>query len=116
MDKHIDELSKADIDRVLNAAEIHYKKGSVVAGIVVRLISMLEATNERAKNAELELLAKLEAAEFEIKELRNKLDNPIPLPKAAYFHNSAENLPFFRAFSVIEAIHTAGFKTVTYED
>ncbi|CNF27865.1 Uncharacterised protein [Yersinia rohdei] len=64
MDKHIDELSKADIDRVLNSAEIHYKKGSVVAGIVVRLISMLEATNERAKKAELELIKPLPIGEL----------------------------------------------------
>ncbi|ATM86726.1 MULTISPECIES: hypothetical protein [Yersinia] len=62
------------------------------------------------------LLAKLEAAQFEIKELTRRLETPVPLPKAAYFKNSAENIPFFRAFSVIEAIHKAGFGTVTYED
>lgn len=64
----------------------------------------------------LALIAQLEAAQFEIKELNNKLETPVSLPKAAYFKNSAENLPFFRAFAVIEAIHKAGFATVTYED
>ncbi|WP_145512447.1 hypothetical protein [Yersinia kristensenii] len=62
------------------------------------------------------LIAQLEAAQLEIKELNNKLETPVSLPKAAYFKNSAENIPFFRAFSVIEEIHKAGFGTVTYED
>ncbi len=62
------------------------------------------------------LIAQLEAAKQEVKELKVKLETPVPLPKAAYFKNSAENIPFFRSFSVIEAIHKAGFGTVTYED
>ncbi|CNH83701.1 Uncharacterised protein [Yersinia frederiksenii] len=63
-----------------------------------------------------QLVAELEAAQFEIKELTRRLETPVPLPKSAYFKNSAENIPFFRAFAVIEAIHKAGFRTVTYED
>lgn len=52
----------------------------------------------------------------EIANLNDKLATPVSLPKAAYFNSSAENLPFFRAFQVIEAIHKVGFLTVTYED
>lgn len=52
----------------------------------------------------------------EITVLKDKLATPVSLPKAAYFNSSAENLPFFRAFQVIEAIHKVGFLTVTYED
>ena len=79
---------------------------------IILILDQLEAAEARIA----ELVAMREATEFEIKDLRNKLENPVPLPRAAYFKNSAENLPFFRALQVIEAIHGAGFQTVTYED
>ncbi|MFD3238319.1 hypothetical protein ACE2AK_04095 [Rahnella perminowiae] len=79
---------------------------------LVTVTTNLEAERQRADD----LQHVIDRRDNEIADLKDKLSTPVALPKAAYFSNSAENLPFFRAFSVIEAIHKVGFLTVTYED
>ncbi|CNF17382.1 Uncharacterised protein [Yersinia rohdei] len=119
MDKHIEELinnamlSSLEGYAFLVADSIEFELGRKLTTTEHRQVFVAV---EHVASGNSALLAKLEAAEFEIKELNRRLETPVSLPKAAYFHNSAENLPFFRAFSVIEAIHAVGFKTVTYED
>lgn len=83
-----------------------------LADVFDDIFRLLEAERQRADD----LQHVIDRRDNEIVDLKDKLATPVALPKAAYFSNSAENLPFFRAFSVIEAIHKVGFLTVTYED
>lgn len=102
----------ANIIGLLNAAGHETFSLDKTADFFDDVFRLLEAERQRADDWK----QVVDLRDSEIANLNDKLATPVSLPKAAYFNSSAENLPFFRAFQVIEAIHKVGFLTVTYED